>query len=118
MSTIDPIDKELLSGTVTTKDLTDISDKEFLELQKVAQRTVDIFEALCLKIVTPERAARIKELRVVEGYSWRAVARQCHEEFEGHLEAEWYPESNQLMGVALCNRACELLSEDPSGEDW
>ncbi len=53
-------------------------------------------------------------LRVEEKCSWRAIAEVCY-----NLGwAKWSPPSNQIMGMALCQRAAQLLGEDYKKEAW
>ena len=57
------------------------------------------------KSLTQEQALFVKNLRVVEGHSWRSVAR--------HYVIEYKLDENvtQLMGVLLCEAARQLLNE-------
>lgn len=56
--------------------------------------------------LTQEQALFVKNLRVVEGHSWRSVAR--------HFVIEYNLDENvtQLLGVLLCEGAKEVLKED------
>jgi len=62
--------------------------------------------------MTIAQAAFVRQLRVVEGYTWRAVAETCAIEWAG----DWG--SNQLAGLALCERAAAMHDEDPNTEPW
>ena len=53
-------------------------------------------------LISPERAEFVRKLRIDEGYSFRAVAAACAEEWG----ATWG--SNQLIGEDLCRAAAEL----------
>ena len=66
--------------------------------------------------MTPERARRIRELRVDIGCTWRAVAAHSFEDWAD--DANWSPESNQLAGMALCKSAAEMLGENGEEEPW
>jgi hypothetical protein len=61
--------------------------------------------------ITLEQAQFIKNLRVVEGYSWRAVARDYSEKY---MEEKT---TNQILGMNLCNSAMRLLGETME-DDW
>lgn len=63
--------------------------------------------------LTKEQAIFIKNLRVKEGYSWRAVARDVSSEYpelrvSGSVAENW---GSQLDGMALCKSAMYLLNE-------
>jgi len=90
---------------------------QLMALAKMAKHTYDTFDAEIGAKMTPERAARVKELRCgnIE-HSWRAVAEVAHGEWGA--DATWSPPSNQLAGMALCARAAELLGEDARAEPW
>ena len=54
-------------------------------------------------LMSPERAEFVRKLRIDEGYTFRAVAAACAEEWG----ATWG--SNQLIGEELCRAAAETL---------
>lgn len=80
-----------------------------------ANETMRSFEAMAKELVTPKRAQAIRELRCDKRHSWRAVARACHGNWLG---AKWEPCHNQLMGVALCERAAIVLGENHRVMPW
>jgi len=87
------------------------------EMKKLAQQARDAYggyrrEARAL--MTPDRAAFVRQLRVENSYTWRAVARDCRERFGG----TWLPLSNQLAGMALCEVAAEFFGEHHADEKW
>ena len=55
------------------------------------------------KLMSPERAEFVRKLRIDEGYTFRAVAAACAEEWG----ATWG--SNQFIGEDLCRAAAEIL---------
>lgn len=64
-------------------------------------------------VLTKEQAEFIKDLRVVKGYSWRAVARDVSGKYpelkiNGSVE---YNYGNQIDGISLCDSAMQLLNE-------
>lgn len=92
------------------------------QAEALAEGLVAAFEGsveLCRKYMTKEQAEYIRKLRVEEGYSWRAVARECH-------KLRWWPAdeywdrvpSAQPMGMALCEIAAEFFGEDYEDEPW
>jgi hypothetical protein len=86
---------------------------ELKELARAAGERFDEFEKLC-DGMTLEQAEVVRKLRVEKGYSWRAVAQACYDWGWG----EWYPPSNQIMGMALCERAAEFFNEDYMKPPW
>lgn len=94
-----------------------LKGKEIIEdLAKKAARTHRGFQAQCKKM-TIEQARIVKSFRADQGCTWRAVAERCHELWGEEWES-WFPTSNQLMGMALCETAARLLGEDPDLEPW
>lgn len=81
-------------------------------MARAAEATFDGFHDAVVAIMTPERAAFVRYLRVEKSYSWRAVADACFSEWEPELSPEvratWQPRSNQLMGMALCEVVAAL----------
>lgn len=91
-------------------------DSQLRGLISQAEDTMRIFQ----RIVEPMsqcQAKFVRRLRVNEGYTWRAVARACHEERWSNI-SRWGPPSNQLMGMALCERAAQILGEDFGSPPW
>lgn len=90
---------------------------QLMALAEAAKHTYETFDVEIKAKMTPERAARVRELRCGDvAHSWRAVAEVVHEEWGD--DATWSPPSNQLAGMALCARAAELLGEDGRAEPW
>lgn len=70
------------------------------------------FEDEAKELMTKERAEFIRKLRVDEDYTWREVAWACNEAWDG----DW--DSNQIMGMALCEEAAKLFDENYRKEPW
>lgn len=83
-------------------------------LMKSAARISNEFSAHARTFVTLERAKEVRELRCKKKHSWRAVALECHQQWEG----SWGPPSNQIMGIELCAAAAEMLGEDRNELPW
>ncbi|MGV9453722.1 hypothetical protein [Streptomyces sp. NPDC003635] len=62
--------------------------------------------------ITQEMALQIRNWRVDEDYSWRAVAQAATD-----LWGSAYG-SNQLYGEDLCRVAARVLGEDPYRKPW
>lgn len=84
------------------------STDQFMELAKAANETYNKYGESIKKIMTPKRAALVRNLRIHKGYSWRMVAQEC---FDAFGDATWNPPSNQLAGMQLCRIAGEVLNE-------
>ena len=76
------------------------------------RRITDIYLIPLVPIVDKERAAFIRQLRVEEDYSYRAVAEAC--------TSSWGLEGNdnQIVGMNLCAIAAEYFDEDWDKEPW
>ena len=87
------------------------------KLGKMATKTKKRFDDSIEKLMTKERATRIRELRIGDRIcSWRRIAEICYEEWG--KDADWNPPSNQLAGMALCEFAARLFNENYMGEPW
>ncbi len=94
--------------TVTMEEL-----MEMAKMAKMAKERMDGFTEEFVKIIDDVKAAFVKEIRCNQGYSWRAVAEKCYEEWNGDPQW-WYPASNQLAGMAICEISQKLLGEEES----
>lgn len=101
--------KELTSGEKIK-----ITPEMAVELGKQVAARFEEFRSQVLLTMTLERAGFVRRLRCEGSYSWRAVARACHTEWNG----DWHPPTNQIMGMALCERAAQLFLEDYRQGDW
>jgi len=107
-------DKEMLEQIKTGEGLVTIESAEQLrDMAKQAAEKFKEFKELCSPMeLWQARIVRI--LRVEKRCSWRAVAEVCHNLGWG----KWSPPSNQILGMALCWRAAQLLGEDCGEEPW
>jgi len=116
---LDPTDMEILKsvktggGTITIK-----SVEELKALAKAASDKFDAYSLYVMEHMTKEQAEFVRRLRVDEGYSWRAVARRCYGNHRFRGWGRWDPPSNQIMGMALCERAALMYGEDYEKEPW
>lgn len=111
---LDQTDKEVMNAAASGEGTIEIkSAEQLMELAHLAHETFQKFRVDVNKIMTPERAKIVRDLRV-QDYSWRAIARECHAQFNG----TWQPESNQLAGMALCEAAAEHFGENYRDEFW
>jgi hypothetical protein len=89
---------------------------ELLELAEAAGTRHAEFYAEIKPRMTRERAERVRQLRCDDGWSYRRLAGITY--LEWGRDGTWYPETNQLAGVALCEAAAELLGEDFQQYPW
>jgi hypothetical protein len=99
------------------------SADQLMRLRDAARRAKASFDDVAKRLMTEDRARYIRRIRCVSGYSWRSVATACWECIGVSLSAadRWGdhgPESNQLMGIALCEQAAAFLKEDPKARPW
>lgn len=110
---VDPADEDLLRCAQTGEGAIELTPELLMDLARSAQETFRFFQEQVKKRLTPEHASHVRKLRET-GYSWRAVARDCYESWEG----DWSPPSNQIMGMVLCETSASLLGEDSTTEPW
>jgi hypothetical protein len=69
--------------------------------------------------LSPQDYEFIRDLRVTQDYTWRAVAKACYDR-DSIREAmgPWEPPSNQLMGMELCDIAAQFFGEHGGEEPW
>ena len=83
---------------------------------QMAKDRFDAFDERIQEVMTEPLGKIIRMLRVEQDYSWREVANQMsqHPEFT----ACWSPPSNQLAGMALCQRAALMFGEKYMSPPW
>lgn len=90
-----------------------LTNDKMLQLAIKAKQTFGAFQNEAFEIMTPELAEFIRKLRVEDGYTWRAVARDV----SAKTNRTHYG-SNQLWGMALCDAAAKKHKEDYMDEVW
>ncbi len=107
-------DKEILESVKTGEGMITIASVEqFQDMAKQAAERFEEFKELCSHMER-RQAKVVRMLRVDKGYSWRAIAETCYRFGWG----KWSPPSNQIMGMALCKRAAQLLGENYEEAPW
>ena len=107
-------DEEILKSVKTGEGMVTIkSIKELKKLAKAADRTFRKSQKM-VQPMTEEQARVVRKFRVEEGYSRRAVAQACHDLGWGN----WQPPSNQIVGMAICERAAEFFNENYREPPW
>lgn len=82
---------------------------EVMDLVRRAGERHTEFTVTIRKLMTQARARRIRQLRVEQDTSWRAIASLTYIEW-GAIKY-WHPISNQIAGIALCEVAADVLGE-------
>jgi|SRR5579884_386072 len=104
-------DRDVLHAAATGEGLIPVTSELFQKLADAAQQTMTAFQN-DFAAMTSEQAEFVRTLRCEDSYSWRAVAETCALEWGG----DWG--SNQLAGMAICERAAELHGEHYMEEPW
>lgn len=100
-------DKDVLAG----KHAFVVEGDQLMELVRAAGETKAYFDNQ-FQGMTREQAEYVRHLRVEQGYTWRSVAATCALEWSG----DWG--SNQLAGMAICERAAGFWGEDYQDGVW
>lgn len=115
------VDRELVQDSATGPgaDSYVLTRPMLADLARQAQARFDGFKrSPFVRAMGLAAANRVRQWRVDEQGSWRHVAQRAHEAWNGARDRSWDPPSNQLMGIALCQRAAQLLGEDPDAAPW
>ena len=93
-------DQNILHGKVLTL-------PELYELASKANETMKQFETIA-NLLTVHGAHVIRYWRVDEHLTWRSIARRFTEKAD----------SNQILGMALCQRAAQMYNENYLKDPW
>jgi len=87
-----------------------------------AREAIQHYQELSAAVVTRlDLASFVRQLRIDEKRSWRAVARGVHEKLAEDRKLPgplWEPISNQIMGMSLCKVAAETHDQDYMQPPW
>jgi len=110
--------EEMLRTEAEKRGLVSLSKEQFINLSDMASDRYKDFEQQFA--VMPNYIADIvRAWRVDEHYTWRRVAHAAADNMSFRLIfRKWYPPSNQLVGMALCDRAARVLGEDFQKDPW
>lgn len=89
----------------------------FDELVKFSQKANERMQEFTgvAKGMTLAQAAQVRLWRVDNHMTWRSVARAAYMERWFHV---WEPPSNQILGMALAERAAQFFKEDFREPPW
>ena len=111
---LDPADEQVLREAAEGGGVRIASVEQVKLLKRAAKQAVISFRAMTFDM-TQEQAELIRKWRVDEGYSWRAIASAA---FGLAEDWTWEPSSNQLAGMAVCEKAAELHDENFMRPPW
>lgn len=92
-----------------------LSFDDIIKLAQRADERMDEFITL-VNGMTMSMAVQVRVWRVNNRMTWRRVARSAW--FEVWFDQGWSPPSNQIMGMALCQRAARYFQENYREEPW
>ena len=88
---------------------------ELIEFSAKANERLSEFTDV-VACMTLGQAAQVRHWRIDGHMTWRAVARATY--LEGWFGRKWEPSSNQIMGMALVEKAAKLFGENYRKEPW
>lgn len=68
------------------------------------------------KGMTLGEAVQVRTWRIERHMTWRSVARAAF--LEGWYNRSWWPPSNQIMGMTLCDKAAQFFQENFREPPW
>lgn len=89
--------------------------EDLVELGRKADGRMSEFTGVVVAM-TLGQAAQVRRWRVDGHMTWRSVARAAY--LEGWFHRDWKPPSNQLMGMALCEKAALFFKEKFREAPW
>jgi len=115
---LDPTDEAMMEEARSGRGLVIQSTEQFMQLAKGLSDTFDHCLEFCQQNMSKNQAEQIRTLRL-QGYSWRAVARYCHNLKWWGPNDYWNRIPNaQPMGMALCQVAAEFFNENYREKPW
>lgn len=88
---------------------------ELVDLSRKADNRAQEFTGL-VKDLTRAQAAKVRNWRVDEHMTWRRLAREAY--LMGWFSRSWQPPENQIMGMALCEKAAPFFKENFREPPW
>lgn len=111
-------DVKVMTSAATGEGLIEVTPELLEQLAEAARLAWEAAGEDAARFVkTKDDARYVRRLRVDDGLSWRQVADACHARWKA-AGAGWSPASNQIWGMAFCQRAADVLGEDAQAEPW
>ena len=92
-----------------------LTPEKLIKFYQNGNKRMDEFTSL-VKDMNLGQAAQVRHWRVDGRMSWRFVARSAY--MEEWFRRDWWPSSNQLMGMALCEKAAVFFKENFRDTPW
>jgi hypothetical protein len=92
--------------------LIELDAEQIHDLVGASAETWAYFRSEARRLMTDDRAAYVRRLRVDRKYTWRSVARACSNAWR----LDWG--SNQIAGMSICEAAAERLFEHYRKPPW
>jgi len=92
-----------------------LTPEELIKFFQLADKRMSEFTGL-VKGMTLGQAVQVRRWRVDEHMTWRRLAREAY--LEGWFHRGWGPPPNQLMGMALSERAAQFFGENYREPPW
>jgi len=112
---LDVGDYSVMATTAHGEGAKAVSLNDLREMARQADETYRHLLDLVRGGMKKRHARYVRQLRLAN-HSWRLIARLCYN--RGWQWARWEPPSNQIAGMALCQRAAELHGENYREEPW
>jgi len=113
--TLDVADYSVMATTAHGEGSKALSLNELLEMTRQAAEAHSLLMDMVRGGMKKRHARYIRELRL-QNHSWRSIAQLCYN--RGWEWARWAPPNNQIVGMALCERAADLHGENYMEEPW
>ena len=88
---------------------------ELVEWARKAHQTLAGFSDIVTSM-TLGQAAQVRYWRIQDHMTWRSIAKAAF--LDRWFGREWAPSSNQLMGMALAEKAARLFGENFRDDPW
>lgn len=116
MMASEPEKFESLKNTLEKQEgLIQLTFDEMVELARKVNETISEFTFLVAPMDL-RQASQIRHWRINNHMTWRALSAAAYQ--EGWFDHDWSPPSNQLMGMALAEKAATLFGENYREEPW
>jgi hypothetical protein len=89
--------------------------EDLLELSRKGNTRLSEFTGIVASMNLGQ-ATQIRHWRVKGHLTWRSLARAAYR--EGWFDHQWEPPANQIMGMALAERAAIMFGENYREEPW
>ena len=101
--------------TMEKRDGKRLTFEDLVELWKKADEKMSEFTDVVADMNLGQ-AAQIRHWRIAGHMTWRSVARAAY--LEGWFGRNWRPPSNQILGMALVDKAAQLFGEHYREPPW